>query len=351
MFGKGSGWLPANGGARPCSGPALTLGVHRRTQHRRTVGNSPEYRRKAVSLATSGCDRAVAPRDPRPVIGHHDEVSRPTDAEPDGLGLDVDGVGGARISVRIGPVGTDVPILLVHGFGSSARANWSATGWLAQLARAGRTAVTVDVRGHGRSDKPHRALDYSLPIVMRDLIAVLAALPAVLGPLPTIDVIGYSMGGRLVGELIAASAGTPGTQPWPAGLPAIGRAVIGGYDGRPLLQDVDLAEFQAELAGAPGPDSPGRRMARIALAARGADLTALSAFVEGMAADPTRLPPASVAVPTLVVAGDRDVITDATAVWAAGLPDGRYLVLPGRNHISAVTSAVFRGAAVEFLAR
>ncbi|SDO35475.1 Lysophospholipase, alpha-beta hydrolase superfamily [Nakamurella panacisegetis] len=278
-------------------------------------------------------------------------MTQPNHSEPDGAALAVTGDGGAAVSVRIGPIGQGAPVLLIHGFGSSARANWVATGWLAQLARAGRTAVTVDIRGHGLSARSHHAQDYSLPIVLRDLVAVLEALPAVLGPVPTVDLIGYSMGGRLAGELIAAAAGAPGAQPWPDGLPVIGRAVIGGYDGRPLLQDVDLAEFRAELGGARGPDSPGRRMARMVLAGRGADLSALSAFVEGMAADPTWLPATSVSVPTLVVAGDRDRITDATQAWAAGLPDGRHLLLPGRDHVSAVPSAAFRTAAVEFLAR
>lgn len=276
---------------------------------------------------------------------------------PSVLPLEVAGFGGALISAVIRPAAGAVPVVLVHGFGSSGRDNWLATGWLAQLERAGRTTVTVDVRGHGLSAKPHRARDYRLDIVLDDLCAVLAALPSVLGPVPVVDLVGYSMGGRLIGELVAAATGVPGAHPWPIGLPAVGRAVIGGYDGRPLLQDVDLAEFRSELAGGSeligmkGADSHGRRMARIALAGRDGDLVALQAFVEGMAAEPSRLDPSSVPVPTLVAAGDRDEITDATAVWASALPDARHLVLPGRNHISAITSSIFRTAAVEFLAR
>ena len=250
--------------------------------------------------------------------------------------------------------------MLVHGFGSSGKANWSATGWLAGLARAGITTVTVDVRGHGLSDKPHEVGAYSLPTVIADLRNVLAALPSVLGPFPAVDLIGYSMGGRLIGELVAASTDSPAyaeRTPWEVGLPSIRRAVIGGYDGRPLLDgvgDVDSAEFaafRATLAGRACPDGPGRRAASIAMATRGNDLEALSALVAGLSRRATSLPPEAVEIPALVVAGDRDEITDDTRWWAARLPRGDYLVLPGRSHVSAITSATFRSAAQEFLTR
>ncbi len=278
----------------------------------------------------------------------------------DVVGLDVSGADGVSISVRIRRAGGAVPVLLVHGFGSSAKANWSATGWLAGLARAGITTVTVDIRGHGLSSKPHMVDAYSLSAVLTDLRNVLAALPDQLGPIPQIDLIGYSMGGRLVGELVAAATDSPAhaeRAPWEVGLPAIRRAVIGGYDGRPLLdgihgsQGAEFAAFTAALEGRPGPDSPGRRVANIATATRGNDLLALSALVAGLSRNGTGLPPEAVEVPTLAAAGDRDEITDDTRWWAARLPRGEYLVLPGRNHISAVTSAAFRSAAQEFLTR
>ncbi len=252
-----------------------------------------------------------------------------------------------------------MPVVLVHGFGSNGKANWSATGWLTALARAGISTVTVDVRGHGLSAKPHEVSAYSLPTVLTDLRNVLAALPSALGPVPQVDLIGYSMGGRLVGELVAAATDSPAyaeRAPWEAGLPSVRRAVIGGYDGRPLLDGVsgpgsaEFAAFRAALDGRPGPDGPGRRAALIATATSGNDLEALAALVAGLSRHATSLPPEAVEVPTLVAAGDRDEITDDTKWWASRLPRGQHLVLPGRNHVSAITSAVFRSAAVQFLA-
>ena len=273
------------------------------------------------------------------------------------VALVVPGDGGVPLAVDIRAAGPEPaagvpPVLLVHGFGASARSNWAGTGWLSGLHRAGLTTVTVDLRGHGRSGKPLHGSRYRLAVLLADLRAVLAALPAVLGPVPIIDLVGYSLGGRLVGESVAEAGNFPGRAPWPAGLPAVRRAVIGGYDGRPLfegLDDAQLGFYRDAVAGRPTPEGVGSRTAAIATADRTNDLAALSALVAGLRVDDEPLPAAAVGVPTLVVAGERDAITPGTRSWAAGLPQGRHLSIPGRNHISTVTSAVFRTAAVEFL--
>ena len=96
--------------------------------------------------------------------------------------VSVSGFGGAAISVRIRPAGSRVPVLLVHGFGSNGQANWSATGWTKGLEKAGLTTVTVDLRGHGSSAKPHDSALYTLPILLADLRLVLAALPTGIVP-------------------------------------------------------------------------------------------------------------------------------------------------------------------------
>jgi pimeloyl-ACP methyl ester carboxylesterase len=64
------------------------------------------------------------------------------------LPADGDGIGGGRGS----------PFLLVHGLASNARL-WD--GIAGRLARSGRTAVAVDLRGHGRSDKPDTGYDFA----------------------------------------------------------------------------------------------------------------------------------------------------------------------------------------------
>src|SRR5262245_47763018 len=85
-------------------------------------------------------------------------------------------------------------VLLLHGLGSSVR------DWELQIpALAERyTVLAVDMRGHGRSDKPSGP--YSVAIFARDVAAVLRALA--LGPA---HVVGISMGG-MIGFQLAVDA-------------------------------------------------------------------------------------------------------------------------------------------------
>ncbi|MEU4340642.1 hypothetical protein AB0H00_05100 [Nocardia sp. NPDC023852] len=45
--------------------------------------------------------------------------------------------------------------MLPHGVVADTNANWMSTGVVGALRAAGRTVVSLDARGHGRSDKPH----------------------------------------------------------------------------------------------------------------------------------------------------------------------------------------------------
>jgi pimeloyl-ACP methyl ester carboxylesterase len=82
------------------------------------------------------------------------------------------------------------PSVLVHGLASNARL-WD--GVARRLAAAGRTAVAVDLRGHGHSDKPDGGYDFAT--VSEDLRALIAALgPDFARPI----VAGQSWGGGVV---------------------------------------------------------------------------------------------------------------------------------------------------------
>jgi alpha-beta hydrolase superfamily lysophospholipase len=54
----------------------------------------------------------------------------------------------------------DPPVLLVHGFASSAEHNWRQPGWLDLLADCGRETIAVDLPGHGTAPRPADPADY-----------------------------------------------------------------------------------------------------------------------------------------------------------------------------------------------
>jgi 2-succinyl-6-hydroxy-2,4-cyclohexadiene-1-carboxylate synthase len=84
--------------------------------------------------------------------------------------------------------GSGPPLLMLHGFTGSARAWDEARPALADVV----TTISIDLIGHGRSGAPEDPQRYSLDACARDLAALLDFLD-----LPTVRVLGYSMGGRV----------------------------------------------------------------------------------------------------------------------------------------------------------
>ena len=87
-----------------------------------------------------------------------------------------------------------VPLVLVHGLASNARL-WD--GPAREFARRGHPVLALDLRGHGRSDRPDTG--YDMATVANDIAEVLGALAADGWQRPL--VLGQSWGGNLVVEL------------------------------------------------------------------------------------------------------------------------------------------------------
>lgn len=86
--------------------------------------------------------------------------------------------------------GSGEPLLLVHGSGLS-KGTWRGLGYLRDL-ESDFTVIALDLRGHGRSGKPHDASAYVPAAFASDVDAVLDA--AALGP---VHYVGYSIGARI----------------------------------------------------------------------------------------------------------------------------------------------------------
>lgn len=76
---------------------------------------------------------------------------------------------GVRIHYEV--TGEGAPLVLLHGFGVSGDA-WHTGGHVSAL-KDEFEVITMDARGHGRSDKPHDLSAYSLRNRVRDVTAVL----------------------------------------------------------------------------------------------------------------------------------------------------------------------------------
>jgi pimeloyl-ACP methyl ester carboxylesterase len=243
---------------------------------------------------------------------------------------------GYRIATYDHPAEANAPVVLaVHGFSSSAYANWQATGWIRELGRAGYRVISFDQRGHGASDKPHDPAAYTMAAFVADAEAVIGAYL-----LDEVTWVGYSLGAR-VG--------------WHAAIELphrITRAVFGGIpDGDPLTR-FRVDEARAFLSsGRPVEDRLTQSYLRMAAGIRGNDLEALVSLVEGMrgGAQPDPADPPS--QPLLFATGSEDPILDASRTLAEACPAGAFYEIPGRNHFNAPTSRDFRARALEFLAR
>jgi pimeloyl-ACP methyl ester carboxylesterase len=229
----------------------------------------------------------------------------------------------------------DAPaVLAVHGFSSSASANWWATGWARELTRYGHRKVAFDQRGHGRSGKPHEPAAYSMTGLVADVHTVLDTYL-----LSEVALVGYSLGARVGWHVALASPHL------------VSRAVFGGIpDGTPLTRfRVDEALAFAR-AGTPVEDRLTKAYVDMALGVRGNDLEALIALVGGMQGGLQPDPADPPQQPVLFATGTEHRILEASQRLAAATPHGSFFAVPGRNHYNAPTSRAFRDRALEFLA-
>jgi pimeloyl-ACP methyl ester carboxylesterase len=229
--------------------------------------------------------------------------------------------------------GKGAPVMLVHGFGTDARAHWGESGLIRFLAERYRV-IAPDARGHGRSDKPHSREHYGLPNMCADIIGLLDHL----GIKRTL-LMGYSMGSRVCLELLydyperfrAAVLG---------GFGANGAMTIPGQ--RELIAAALLADDPATIAD----DLP--RRFRKGVEGAGNDLKALAACMgaeEGVR-DLSTLP--RIGVPVLFLSGTRDRLIGDPHGMGALFEDSSVIRIEGGDHVSSPTDPRFHEAIRDF---
>jgi pimeloyl-ACP methyl ester carboxylesterase len=235
--------------------------------------------------------------------------------------------------------GHGAPVLMIHGFGSSAEEHWMKTGMVERIARRSR-AVAYDARGHGHSDKPHDPAKYGLANMRADAVRLLDHLK-----IARARMIGYSMGGRITLEVLMRD---------PERLSAI---VLGGYgEGGQIATPGQRHRIAAGLLAedpAVIEDVLARRFRRGA-ERNGKDLRALAACIG--AEETTDAESAldydilrRVSSPVLIATGDKDTIAGDPRPLAGWFRNARVVVLDGADHVTAPADPRFHQAVEDFL--
>lgn len=228
------------------------------------------------------------------------------------------------------------PVLLIHGFASSASVNWVFPGWLKTLGDAGYRVIALDNRGHGASSKPRDAAAYTPRAMAGDAAALLTHLG-----IAEAHVMGYSMGARVSAFLAL-------------GFPDRVRTLVLGGLGIGMVTGVGDWDPIAAALLAPSLDDVTHergRMFRLFADQTKSDREALAACIATSRELLTPQDMGRITVPTLIGVGTRDDIAGSPQALAELMPDAVAVDIPNRDHMLAVGDRVFKKAVLEFLSR
>lgn len=232
--------------------------------------------------------------------------------------------------------GSGEPILLIHGFASNRMINWVYPGWVETLLKAGRRVISMDLRGHGESAKPHDPELYRLSLMAEDARRLLDHLA-----IERTDVMGYSLGARIATLLALAH-------------PERVRSLILGGMGYGLVTGIAspepiIAALEADSI-AEVSDPNGRAFRQFADQTK-SDRQALAACMRVSRRPIPEEDVARLVQPVLIAVGTRDKIAGSPQELAALIPAAEVLEIPNRDHMLAVGDPVFKQGVVTFLTR
>ncbi|MDC9701438.1 MAG: alpha/beta hydrolase [Alphaproteobacteria bacterium] len=226
------------------------------------------------------------------------------------------------------------PVLLVHGFASSARVNWVEPGWVDLLSRTGHRVISLDNRGHGRSKKFYDPEDYGPALMAGDACRLLDHLK-----IEKADVLGYSMGSWVVFFLALY---------YPR---RVRRMVLGGVGSNFLEGSQHMDEIVSGLEShdpALIPTPYGRAFRAFADANKN-DLKALAMCARSGYPPVKREDLMSLRVPVMVAVGTEDELAGPVAPLVESFFSAERLDVPNRDHMRTVGDKIFKQGVVNFL--
>jgi pimeloyl-ACP methyl ester carboxylesterase len=241
--------------------------------------------------------------------------------------------GGVNIHFHV--AGTGKPIVLIHGFSSNYKVNWENTGWIKKFISAGRQVIAIDLRGHGKSDKPDSPSDYHIQYVGLDVIRLMDTLE-----INSAELFGYSMGAWI-------SAYLTGTYP-----KRVTAAVLGGI-GDKFLSFKERAERMASAITTPFPNAitdPHLRTVRQFAELVGNDIRALAACTRGLYEAPfVRFN--GTHPPILIITGALDETAGEVNLLTNRIPGVEIQIVPKCDHMTTLMRPKSKEIVIEFFNR
>jgi pimeloyl-ACP methyl ester carboxylesterase len=253
----------------------------------------------------------------------------------------------AGVALRYVEAGSGEPVVLLHSFCGSIERDFVAPGLFVTLAERFRV-IALDLRGHGKSGKPHDARHYGHELAL-DVVRLLDHLAV-----RNAHIVGYSLGGHVVAHLLslhpqrfitATLGGAPGRRGW-----------CDVDDLRVAMEadELERGEMRKQIlrlwpASAPPPNDAQIRE-RTAEILAGNDPQALAALrraSRGQVVTDEALAAAN--VPTLGLVGSRDRYLDAFRELGKAMPQLTLVEIEGATHDDALARAEFREALLAFL--
>jgi pimeloyl-ACP methyl ester carboxylesterase len=229
----------------------------------------------------------------------------------------------------------ETPILLIHGFASSAHVNWVYPSWVTTLTGAGYRVIALDNRGHGGSEKLYDPEAYFAARMAEDSRSLLDHLS-----INEAHVMGYSMGARLTAFLALAHPQRVRS----AVFGGLGMGMISGVGASQPIVDALLADDPDTIT-----DDVGKRFRLFADATK-SDRKALAACMVSTRQLVTEDEIAQLQPPSLVAVGSKDDISGSGEALSSMIPGSSFLEIPGRDHQLAVGDKVFKAGVLAFLA-
>lgn len=242
--------------------------------------------------------------------------------------------------------GEGEPVLLIHGFAANAQIQWGVPGIIKGLAKDHRV-IALDVRGHGKSDKPTEVKQYGTEMV-EDAVRLLDHLK-----IKKAHVVGYSMGAVITGKLLASHPDR------------LLSATLGGAgaipEGVKLPPFIDKLAESLEQGKGIGPllvalTPPGKRrpsevelqaLNRLIVGDRGKVLAAVVRSWKTLAVPKEQLKANK--IPVLALIGEMDPLKESVDILKDLLSNMKIEVIDGTDHMTAFASPKFLRSLRRFL--